>query len=88
MGKGKRKSFQDIKVNDVHVMQSVMKLKLKDDFREWIHQHKSLMNCFKFIKNLQAAVFLGGGPQSLPIQTSLEMEMYNENSLKISPSLK
>lgn len=46
------------------------------------------MNCFKFIKNLQAAVFLGGGPQSLPIQTSLEMEMYNENSLKISPSLK
>lgn len=32
------------------------------------------MSCFKFIKNLQAAVFLGGGPQSLPIQTSLEME--------------
>lgn len=37
MGKGKRKSFQDIKVNHVHVMQSVMKLKLEDDFREWIH---------------------------------------------------
>lgn len=37
MDKGKRKSFQDIKVNDVHVMQSVMKPKLKDDFREWIH---------------------------------------------------